>query len=840
MQGTDNRTASKQYSTDREQALVRLINCIIVVIYTAYCYLNQLLSQTVVLIYLAAIPFSLALLLWSIKSPKGNKPRRIVGMLADLGTTTAAMSISGEAASPLFLIYLWTTFGNGFRYGKDYLYLSMCLSLLGYSVVLFISPYWREHLYLGGGLLLTLSVLPIYIAALLKRIQAATEEAQKANLAKSQFLANMSHEIRTPLNGVLGMSDMLSSTKLSSEQKEYANTIQSSAKMLLALIENILDFSKIEAGKTELEDVDFDLHEVIQSIVSMLFPQAERKGVSCKLHIAADVPYHLKGDSIHLTQVLINLLGNAAKFTEKGAIELNIYSLNSRNNQVRLRFEVIDTGIGMSTNEQESIFEHFAQADQSISRRFGGTGLGTTISKKLVELMGGKIGVISEPDVGSKFWFELDYYFYSRIDTSVSAVEAGLPDEDEPIVSNEATVLLIGTSGDHRSSLVKHLESWGFEWDHVENVDDAFILLQIAIDENKPYDVALIDHKNLGSEENVDALAAKISADPLTNQTNLILISHKDLDQKRQLSLLSSGYFCILKAPVEKRFLFNALHATSLAQQKDSKVTRLVNFKSGEDAVEKPRILIGEDNATNQKVIRTILEYAGYSVDIYENGNEILDAVEESNYDLIILDMHMPEINGVETAKALRFIQTGNDRRPIIMLTADATENAIKACQEAEVDVFLTKPVESEKLLAAIVKLLARQLTFKDFESVEKPQILNQESLDSLSSLSKTRDFMPELITGFIAETKQLTEQIGYELDLGNYNEIEELAHAMKGSAQNVGAVSLGLLAAALVEQSQSREMSNLAELYSELKQEFEETIIALNKYLENRDSSSL
>lgn len=838
MQGSEKRSSSKKYSTDREQALVRLINCIVVVIYTTFCYLNQLLSQTVVLIYLAAIPFSLVLLLWSIKSPEGNKPRRIIGMLADLGTTTAAMSISGEAASPLFLIYLWTTFGNGFRYGKDYLYLSMCLSLLGYSFVLIVSPYWGEHLYLGGGLMLTLSVLPIYIAALLKRIQAATEDAQKANLAKSQFLANMSHEIRTPLNGVLGMSDMLSSTKLSSEQKEYANTIQSSAKMLLALIENILDFSKIEAGKTEIENVDFDLHEVIQSIVSILFPQAEKKGVSCKLHIAADVPFNLKGDSIHLTQVLINLLGNATKFTEKGTIELNIYSLNSGNNQVRLRFEVIDTGIGMTEKEQESIFEHFAQADQSISRRFGGTGLGTTISKKLIELMGGNIGLNSEPDVGSKFWFELDYYFYSRGDAADTAIEIEPPDEGDPIVSNEAAVLLIGTSGDHRSSLVKHLESWGFEWDHVENVDDAFILLQIAIEENKPYDVALIDHKNLGSEENAEALAAKISADPLTKETNLILLSHKELDQKRQLALLSSGYFCILRAPVEKRFLFNALHATSVAHQKDSKVTRLVNFKSGEEATEKPRILIGEDNATNQKVIRTILEYAGYSVDIFENGNEILDAVEDKSYDLVILDMHMPEINGIETAKALRFIQTGKDRRPIIMLTADATEEALKACQEAEVDVFLTKPVESEKLLAAIAKLSARQLTFKDFNSAESSQTLNQETLDKLSSLSRTRDFMPELITGFIAETKQLAENMSNEIEQGNYIEIEELAHAIKGSAQNVGAVSLGLRATALIEQSQSREMSNLAELFEELEQEFEETITALNKYLDNRASS--
>ena len=829
MQASGNQTSSTTFSTEREQAIVRLINCSIIVLYTMICYSYDLLSLTVLVLYLLAVPFSLAILFWSIAKPRENHLRRMIGMLADLGTTTVAMSISGEAASPLFLVYLWTTFGNGFRYGEKYLYISMCLSITGFSLVMYLSPFWSEQLFLGIGLLITLSILPIYIAALLKRLQMVVEQAEMANKAKSQFLASMSHEIRTPLNGVVGMSGMLSSTRMTSDQKDFVNTIQSSAKTLLALIENILDISKIEAGKIELETIDFDLHELVNSIVRMLFPQAESRGISCKLHIAADVPFRLNGDSMHLRQILINLIDNATKFTEKGYVEVNLTKRSSQNGRVGLRFEVIDSGIGISEKEQKYIFETFTQADQSVNRKFGGTGLGTAISKKLVDLMGGTIGVSSETNQGSTFWFELEYN-----------KQAELADDfhDQPIISNSPNILLIATTGNRHTSLVQHLTNWNFKWGHAENMEDAFVMLRNAIDDGEHYDVALIDHQSLGND--IDTFAQKIFTRPLSKQTHLILITHINLSHSRQNTLLSSGYFCILKSPVDKRLLYNALHATSLDQSEADNVTRLVNFKSDISLTEPLNILVGEDNQTSQKVIRAILEYAGHNSDIVENGNKILDAIEQKTYDLIILDMHMPEMDGIEAAKTIRFMQTGSDRLPIIMLTADATTNAIKACEDAGIDVYLTKPIESEKLLNTIASLSLRKQKTNRIHSSANSRTLDYESLDKLALLSKNVDFMNNLIHGFLADTEKLVKQIDLAIEMKNFSTVQDHSHAIKGSARSIGAVSLAQVASQIQDNIHAGTLVGLPALVSELNHEFELTVPALEKYLEKLDSAAL
>ena len=829
MQEPGTQSPSVTFSTEREQAIVRLISTCIIILYTLICYFNGLLGKPVIFMYLVSVPFSLSILLWVTVKPGENHLRRMIGMFADLGTTTVAMGLGGEATTPLYLFYLWITFGNGFRYGEKYLYISMCLSIIGFSLVINLSPFWSGHLFLGTGLLISLFVLPVYIASLLKRLQTAIEQAENANRAKSQFLASMSHEIRTPLNGVVGMSDMLGSTRMTRKQKEFVNVIQSSAKTLLALIENILDISKIEAGKTEQEIADFDLHDLVNSVVKMLFPHAESKGVSCKLHIAANVPYNLNGDSMHLRQILLNLIGNATKFTEKGSIQVNLTTLSLREKYVKLRFEIKDTGIGLSDEEQQRIFETFTQADQSVSRKFGGTGLGTAISKKLVDLMGGSIGVNSKSNLGSTFWFELEYN---------RQIELADDDFNDPIISNTPNILMIATTGHRHASLMQHLTDWNFKWEHAENMEDAFVMLRNAADNGKQYDVALIDHQGMGN--NIDKFAQQIFHNPQPIQTNLILITNLDLNYNSQNLLLSAGYFCILKSPVQKRLLFNALHATSLEHSENKNITRLVDFKSDTNPSEPLSILVGEDNPTNQEVIRTILEYAGHTPDIVGNGNEVLDAIEEKEYDMLIIDMHMPEMDGIEAVKILRFMQTGSVRLPIIMLTADATTDAINLSEDAGIDAYLTKPIESEKLLATITSLSPRKQKTVSSHSANNLHTIDNEDLEKLASLSKSKDFMNNLIHGFLKDTEKLVKQIQLAITQDNFSAVQDHSHAIKGSARSIGAVSLAQVASQIEDNIHAGILIGLPALASELSHEFELTEFALTKYLEKLDSTAL
>lgn len=661
---------------------------------------------------------TLILLIVVSQAEKKSPIRRLLGNWLDVIGTSTFLSLSGDIGVVLIGVYLWVTFGNGFRFGKKYLYHSQVISIIGFFVATLVNPFWAAHQPIVYGFLLMLIALPIYVAKLIERLHEARSKAEKesiraaeASIAKTQFVANMSHEIRTPLNGIIGISTLFKTTPLNADQRDLLKTLDSSSKLLLSLLNNVLDFTKIEERKFTVEHIDFSAEEAVRDTLEIFRSQAATKGIQVGLSIS-DSLHAVKGDAFVIRQVLANLMGNAIKFTEKGSVTLSAITLQDDGAQILVRFEVADTGTGIPQDKQNKVFDSFTQADSSTTRKFGGSGLGLTIAKHMVEAMGGNLQFQSTEGVGSRFWFDLTL---------------------EKVVEN-------------------HLPS---------------------------------DVESAKSEAEISQNTAKSA----------------------------NG----IKAP------------------------------NNVNALTKLNILVCEDEATNQKIIMRLLSLPGHQVEIAENSDEMLDALERSKFDLVITDLNMAGMNGADAMKLYKFTNPTDTNTRFILFTADATPGARQIAAEAGFDAFLTKPIEAATLFNTIENILSLPANTADLwmsnalsTPVETESNLgaNNSDLDlnTLKELEKIGAgddlFMHRLLRNYLNDSDKLINKIEMAVKQKHYGELHDFCHALKGNSLSVGAIKLAATTESISKLSRSATVTQSAEMLEILNADFARLTVAVEDYL--------
>jgi two-component system, sensor histidine kinase and response regulator len=655
-------------------------------------------------------------------------------------------------------------------------------------------------------------------------LAAARDSALAAARAKADFLATMSHEIRTPMNGVLGMLDLLLDTPLTPTQKEHARTAHRSAESLLAIINDILDFSKIEAGKLDLETIDFDLRNTLEEVTSLLAERASAKGLELVSLVRPDVPDMVRGDPGRLRQVLLNLAGNAIKFTAEGEVILRAKLASESEDVVVVRFEVSDTGIGLTAEAQARLFQPFSQADASTTRRYGGTGLGLAICRQLTELMGGEIGVKSEPGEGSTFWFTASFT------RGTAAPLVSLPER-----LSGARILVVDDHKLSRTVLQQHLTSWGVQSSLAENGLQAFDLLRTAARQGHNYNVAIVDMQMPGMDGL--ALAQLIRGEPGLASTSLILLSSTAMPgQARQAE--AAGFSAFLTKPVRQSALYDCLatvlavpaspashRRSSGAFRRISGPARLITEHQLAEAraARRARILVAEDNEVNQQVAVGMLEAMGHRVDVVSDGKEAVTAVGKTAYDLIFMDCQMPGMDGFEATAAIRRQATDGPRVPIVAMTANAMQGDRERCLVAGMDDYLSKPVSRERLQDVVDRWVPHAVPAgkaEQPEPAEEPvQPFNMGQLESIVGRDVT--LKRRYLELFETTTRPLLSRLGAAVTARDSDGLRRTAHELKGSCGSIGAVQMAHLSGRLERLDVHEAWPAAEQLYQDLEAAF-------------------
>lgn len=710
-----------------EQATTRLA---IGTIFTIYLLSSFAISENImrgeIMGFYCLIIYEIAAFILLVVVSMGEKKsiaRKLLGAWLDIIGTSAFLALAGDIGVVLIGVYLWVIFGNGFRFGKKYLYHAQAISIAGFLIATQVNPFWSLHQPIVYGFFLMLIALPIYVAKLIERMHEARNRAEiesfraaEANLAKTQFVANMSHEIRTPLNGIVGISTLLKTTPLNADQKDLLKTLESSSKLLLSLLNNVLDFTKIEERKFTVENIPFSPNEAIYETLEIFQAQANSKGIQLRASVS-DSLGSLKGDAFVLRQVLANLLGNAIKFTQEGNVTISAALLQEDSKNTTVRFEVADTGVGIAADKQNKIFESFTQADSSTTRKFGGSGLGLTIAKHMVEEMGSTLSFQSTEGVGSHFWFVLTL---EKSELDEASIEASTPSE----------------SGTEKPAIA--------------------------------------------------------SIEPIS---------------KTQVSALAKSL----------------------------------------------KILVCEDESTNQKIITRLLSLPGHQVEIVSNGDEMLDILEQRKFDLVITDLNMSGMNGADALKLYRFTQPNDHDTRFILFTADATLSAREMASDAGFDAFLTKPIDAATLFNTIERILnlapntATQwmnnalnspVSIKHTLEVDNAA-LDLHTLKELEKIGAGDDlFMHRLLRNYLSDSGKQITKIETAVKQKQYGVLQDYCHALKGNSLSVGATQLAATVDIFGKLNASTNSAQILEMLEFLNNDFSQLTIAIEGYLKHPEAA--